>query len=94
LEHSTLLFYEKLLSICQTLEHHFFKLNDIEGNELIIYSAQGMLYIPHCINVTIDTFNNTISFASNNVTKLAFLHSNRIISDIDTELEYENKNNL
>jgi hypothetical protein len=91
---------KSLLSICQTLEHHFFKLNDIDGNELIIYSAQGMLYIPHCINVTtIDTINNPIhcysnipiSFAYNNVTKLAFLHSNRIISDIDTELECENK---
>ncbi len=72
---------KSLLSICQTLEHHFFKLNDIDGNELIIYSAQGMLYIPHCINVTtIDTINNPIhsysnipiSFAYNNVTKLAF----------------------
>jgi hypothetical protein len=57
---------KSLLSICQTLEHHFFKLNDTDGNELIIYSAQGMLYIPYCINVTtIDTINNPIHCFSN-----------------------------
>ena len=94
---------KSLLSICQSLEHHFFKLNDIDGNELIVYSIQGMLYIPHCINITtIDTINNPvhcytniqISFAYNNVTKLAFLHSNRIISDFVTEQQCEIKRQL
>jgi hypothetical protein len=52
---------KSLLSNCQT-----FKLNDIDGNELIIYSAQGMLHIPYCINVTtIDTIYNPIHCFSN-----------------------------
>ena len=91
---------KSIMSICQTLENHFFKLYDIDGNELIIYSTKGMIYIPHCINLTtIDTISNPkncysnipITFPYNNVTKLACLHSNWIITDVDVELECDNK---
>ena len=85
---------QSIMSICQTIENHFFKLYDIDGNELIIYSTKGMIYIPHCINLTtIDTIANPkncysnipITFPYNSVTKLAFVHSNRIITDVDVE---------
>ena len=91
---------KSLLSKFQGLDHQFIKLNDIDGNELILYSSKGMIYIPHCIIInTIDPltdpihcYNNIpISFQYQNISKLAFLQSSRNISDIDNEIACENK---
>ena len=94
---------KSFLSIFQNFDNRYIKINDIDNNELILYASQGMIYIPHCIIVkTIDTINNPlncysnipISFKYQNVTKLAFLHSTRIISDVDYEMDCKTKRQI
>ena len=50
---------KSILLLNQNFQNHFTKINDIDGNELILYFTQGMVFIPHCITINnIEILNN------------------------------------
>jgi hypothetical protein len=50
---------QALLYIFKLQNHKFMLMNDFDGNELVLYTMNGIIYIPHCINnTTIQTIDN------------------------------------
>jgi hypothetical protein len=82
-------FFQSILQLYTQFQNQFFPIYSVEGTKLILYTMNQELFIPHCIQVNeIQTLHEDncyeyvpIQFKYNEINKVAFLDSNRVICD-------------
>jgi len=80
--------FKSIANIYSKIDDEYFKINDFNGNEAILYSDQGLIYVPQCLNINqIEIINETkncfkdipIKTQIKNRTIIAFLTQDKII---------------
>ncbi len=44
--------YRTFMNMYQKMENEFFTLNDFNGNEAVLYTDKGQIFIPNCIQIS------------------------------------------
>jgi len=85
--------------ISKSKDDEYFKIKDLNGNELIVYTDNSQIFLPHCItinNITIvnsdkDCYNLIpIEIRSDNSTEKLFLTNNKIIRKTASKVDCSN----